>query len=94
VWKVDCDYTVSLVLKHGHDRTHYFNPAKLFEMKLSFVPKEKKDVLFAVLLMSDRYWMECGYDVTHCQISELRSLGNHLVYSGSRPCPVQLYALI
>jgi hypothetical protein len=93
VWKVGCDYTVSLILKHEHDRTYYSNPAKLFEMKLSFVPKEKNE---AVLLMSGRYWMECGYDVTHRQTSELRRLRIHLGGSSERAFSVQgkLYTLI
>jgi hypothetical protein len=57
------------VLFHKPDglATYYFRPTKLFEMKLSFVPKKKKDVLLAVLLMPGRYWMEREYDVTRCQ---------------------------
>jgi hypothetical protein len=38
--------------------TYCFRPAKLLEIKLSFVPKEKNEVLLAVPLMLDGYWME------------------------------------
>jgi hypothetical protein len=38
---------------------YYFSPAELLEMKLSFVPNEKNEVLLAVLLMpaAGCYWM-------------------------------------
>ena len=43
---VDCGYDSQLAynVKVKH-RTHYFSPWKLFEIKLSFVPNEKSDVL-------------------------------------------------
>lgn len=43
--------------------THYFSPWKLFDMKLSFVPNEKNEVLLLVALMLRRYWTAAG-DVT------------------------------
>jgi hypothetical protein len=36
--------------------TYYLKPSKFFEMKLSFGPKEKKDVLLEVPLISRRNW--------------------------------------
>lgn len=58
---------LSAAVEETFCNTHYFRPWKLLEMKLSFVPNEKKEVLFGAAI-STRYWadpkIQPGNDVT------------------------------
>jgi hypothetical protein len=46
------------------NKTYYFSPWKLFDIKLSFVPKEKNEVLLVVVMLQC-YWVNRAM-TSHC----------------------------